>query len=131
MWTMLSRAQLDRLEREFEQSHYPDAYLRDVLASRINLAELRVKVWFRNRRAKYRRQKRAGGLQHNVDGSCALCGPQVRAVRVNRRVKGKGHRRAVTGRPNTTRRRRGAAGGKRKSRRGFLRTKAVAADADK
>lgn len=54
--TMFSNYQLTMLETTFQQSPYPDAYTRKALASRLGLEEIRVQVWFQNRRAKWRRK---------------------------------------------------------------------------
>ncbi|TSL28275.1 Homeobox protein goosecoid-2 [Bagarius yarrelli] len=63
--TIFTEEQLDALEELFVQNQYPDIHTREQLAEKTHLREERVEVWFKNRRAKWRRQKR---LQFSIHG---------------------------------------------------------------
>ncbi|XP_058137789.1 homeobox protein goosecoid-2 [Dasypus novemcinctus] len=67
--TIFSEEQLQALEALFVQNQYPDVGTRERLAGRIRLREERVEVWFKNRRAKWRHQKRASATARLLSGA--------------------------------------------------------------
>ncbi|NWS77024.1 GSC2 protein, partial [Crotophaga sulcirostris] len=75
--TIFTENQLQALETLFHQNQYPDVITREHLANRIHLKEERVEVWFKNRRAKWRHQKRASAsamvLQGTTESSKETC----------------------------------------------------------
>ncbi|KAH3786573.1 homeobox protein Nkx-3.1-like [Dreissena polymorpha] len=63
--TAFSPSQLLQLEKSFEKSHYVVGQERKDLANELQLTETQVKVWFQNRRTKYKRSKG----EHDGSGS--------------------------------------------------------------
>nr|XP_019575462.1 PREDICTED: rhox homeobox family member 2B-like [Rhinolophus sinicus] len=56
---MFTQVQVQELECVFHHNAYPNLLMRQEIARRMNVPEARMQVWFKNRRAKWRRQQRA------------------------------------------------------------------------
>ena len=64
--TAFTPGQLLALEKEFEVNHYVVGQERKDLAKKLDLSETQVKVWFQNRRTKYKRQQIEDGNGGNL-----------------------------------------------------------------
>jgi len=67
--TAFSTYQLQELEHEFLSKKYLTLNERSDLAKRLGLSDVQVKIWFQNRRAKWKRMK-TGGCHMTSSGSC-------------------------------------------------------------
>ncbi|XP_068045374.1 paired box protein Pax-4 [Anomalospiza imberbis] len=56
--TVFSRQQAEALEEEFQRGQYPDTATRESLAAATQLPDSTIRVWFSNRRAKWRRESK-------------------------------------------------------------------------
>jgi len=75
-----SVCQLAELEREFDSKKYLSLTERSQIAFQLRLSEIQVKIWFQNRRAKWKRVKAAGASHHHQQASNPASGDASRGT---------------------------------------------------
>ncbi|XP_076439621.1 uncharacterized protein LOC143279463 [Babylonia areolata] len=80
--TAFSPGQLLQLEQAFEKNHYVVGQERKELADRLSLSETQVKVWFQNRRTKYKRMKAEEEEEENDDSALKVTEEETTASQV-------------------------------------------------
>ncbi|XP_070707171.1 homeobox protein pnx [Pempheris klunzingeri] len=73
--TAFSLEQLQVLERSFQRCHYLSVLERHSIASALRLSETQVKIWFQNRRTKWKKERLQGREAEEEHGLCVSSHP--------------------------------------------------------
>ena len=76
--TIYSSAQIQQLELRFQRTQYLALPERAELASALGLSQTQVKIWFQNRRSKYKKQAKGGqgGPSSSLESPAGPSSPQ-------------------------------------------------------
>ncbi|XP_060751996.1 homeobox protein pnx [Tachysurus vachellii] len=81
MRTAFTMDQLHVLERSFQSSHYLSVFERHVIAKALELSETQVKIWFQNRRTKWKKEQEGRELEELYQ--CATIAPVIVPTTLN------------------------------------------------